>query len=250
MAHSLVEFENCDAGPLPVHTHHTPHACFVLDGAMMDHEWRKGEAPASAGDLLINPAGTRHAIEAGGDGLTCLVVEWPAAAGMKAFRRQRIASRLDHISAISNGLHTNNPARQILTQLEIASRLMLVANDFDDEAPVWVADARREISDNGREFSVASLAKTGGVHRATLTKTFRNAYGLSPEQYKMLLKLEHAASLMVAGVSLAEAAPEARFSDQAHLTRVWRRYLGTSPKRWLTGQATIVQDSQCAMLYE
>ena len=108
--------------------------------------------------------------------------------------------------------------------------------------PGWLSESRAVIRAAAADVSINKLARRAGVHRATLAQRFRHAYGMAPEHYKMLIKLECAAGLMAAGARPASAAPEAGFSDQAHLCRSWRRYLGGTPKRWLAAQATNVQD--------
>lgn len=53
--------------------------------------------------------------------------------------------------------------------------------------------------------------------------------GISLAKWVMLRKLHHAARALSSGCSLAEAAADAGFSDQAHLTRSMRQVFGVTP---------------------
>lgn len=242
MTRGLEFFVESLPGALPPHIHHNPHACFVIKGEMVDHEWSQGVIPASAGDFFVYPAGTGHTIEIGNAGLECIILEEHSLDDSFTFRRSRAVVLLKKIAVLSKGLMSRNPARQVITRCELSATLRLIARECYDETPTLITEARHEIKHDVNNISIKRLALRSGVHRATLTKNFRDAYGVSPEQIKMLYKLERAATLIAQGLSVAEAAIEAGFSDQPHLNRVWRHYLGSSPKRWIRAEATIVQE--------
>lgn len=140
-------------------------------------------------------------------------------------------------------LSTCNPARRAINRCEITAEIArAVASRRYVEPPEWLSEARAAIRVAAADVTISKLARRAGVHRATLAQRVGSAYGMPPERYRVLVRLEHAAELIAAVARPSRVALEAGFSDQAHLCRAWRRYLGGTPKRWLAAQATIVQD--------
>jgi len=78
---------------------------------------------------------------------------------------------------------------------------------------------------------VQSLADEIGWSRKQLARWFQAATGLHPRAYAGLARFERFANLLQAGPNtvLAEAAVEAGYADQAHLTREVARYAATTP---------------------
>ncbi|MFI8849866.1 AraC family transcriptional regulator [Streptomyces sp. 891-h] len=77
--------------------------------------------------------------------------------------------------------------------------------------------------------TVADLTAATGWNRATLIAAFRRAYGLPPHAYLMRLRANRARRLLLSGRQPSEVAAETGFSDQAHLTRICKRYFGVTP---------------------
>ncbi|MEU9176649.1 helix-turn-helix domain-containing protein [Streptomyces sp. NPDC048550] len=75
-------------------------------------------------------------------------------------------------------------------------------------------------------------AVLGHVHPTHLIRSFRKAYGLPPHAYLTGRRVARARRLLLAGMPPAAAAVAAGFYDQAHLTRHFGRYVGTSPARF------------------
>jgi AraC-like DNA-binding protein len=69
-----------------------------------------------------------------------------------------------------------------------------------------------------------------------LIRTFTRAYGLPPHLYLTGRRVELARRLLLAGEPPAQVATQAGFYDQAHLTRHFRRMVGTTPGRYASGR--------------
>ncbi len=78
----------------------------------------------------------------------------------------------------------------------------------------------------------ATLENITGLDRYALARHFRQLLGTSPHRYLVMRRLSRAKQLLLAGSSLAGAAVEAGFADQAHLTRHFRDAFGITPGRW------------------
>lgn len=57
-------------------------------------------------------------------------------------------------------------------------------------------------------------------------------FGLSPHEYLVQRRLDMARHLIVGGADLARAAADAGFSDQSHLTRLFKSAFGLPPGRF------------------
>ncbi|WP_207773996.1 AraC family ligand binding domain-containing protein [Rhizobium rhizogenes] len=82
----------------------------------------------------------------------------------------------------------------------------------------------------------ATLENITGLDRYALARHFTQLLGTSPHRYLVMRRLSRAKQLLLAGSSLAGAAVEAGFADQAHLTRHFRDAFGITPGRWLALQ--------------
>ncbi|WP_156688702.1 helix-turn-helix domain-containing protein [Mycobacterium sp. Marseille-P9652] len=96
--------------------------------------------------------------------------------------------------------------------------------------------------------SVGAVAGRVGLSARQLTTLFRREVGQSPKTVAMLMRFEHATARIADGVrrtgrvDLAAVAAAAGYSDQAHLTREFVRFAGTSPRRWLAEEFRNIQD--------
>jgi AraC-like DNA-binding protein len=77
--------------------------------------------------------------------------------------------------------------------------------------------------------TIAEAAQSLGVHPSHLVRAFSEAYGIPPHRYVTGRRVDEARHLIGQGTSIAQAAVEVGFHDQAHLTRHFRRILGTTP---------------------
>jgi AraC family transcriptional regulator len=104
-------------------------------------------------------------------------------------------------------------------------------------APPVVAAINRFVAAHLHErISIDELADVAGQTRSHFPRLFRRTLGVSPHQYVMRLRLRRAKMLIAQGCALAEAADEAGFSDQSHLTNWLRRIYGTTPGQLSPGR--------------
>ncbi|WP_190136446.1 AraC family transcriptional regulator [Streptomyces longispororuber] len=90
--------------------------------------------------------------------------------------------------------------------------------------------ARQVLHDRWTEpVTVADLCAAAGMPRASLIAAFRRTYGLPPHAYLLRLRANRARRLLLSGRRPAEVAAATGFADQAHLTRVCKRYFGVTP---------------------
>ena len=74
------------------------------------------------------------------------------------------------------------------------------------------------------------MAEQINVSPFHLIRLFKNATGLSPYEYLLSLRMEHAKQLLQKGYSVKQAAWKAGFYDTSHFNRLFRKVSGTNPK--------------------
>lgn len=85
--------------------------------------------------------------------------------------------------------------------------------------------------------SMDELEGLAGLDRWTLARQFRAAFGTSPTRFRTLRRLDHVRRLLKDGTPLAEAAIEAGFADQSHMSRQFKLAYGLTPARWAAALA-------------
>jgi AraC-like DNA-binding protein len=86
-----------------------------------------------------------------------------------------------------------------------------------------------------------------GLDRWTLARDFRAAFGTSPSRFRTMRQLDQVRRLVKSGVPLAEAALEAGFSDQSHMSRMFKRAFGLTPARWAAATADPMLEARSRM---
>jgi AraC-like DNA-binding protein len=85
--------------------------------------------------------------------------------------------------------------------------------------------------------SLDELAAAVGSGPFALLRAFRAAYGLPPHAYLTNLRVLRARTMLDSGLRPAEVAARTGFTDQAHLTRHFKRIVGVPPGAYLLGRA-------------
>ena len=80
---------------------------------------------------------------------------------------------------------------------------------------------------------IEDLAEMTHLSYGYFTTIFKMDFGKSPYQYIISRRLEMAKSLLrETRSSLCDVAMDCGLSDQAHLCNLFRRHLGTTPRKW------------------
>lgn len=84
----------------------------------------------------------------------------------------------------------------------------------------------------GENVSLDTLAQAAGIGPFHLCRVFRAETGLSPHAYQVQVRVRLAKALLAQGRPISQVAAEAGFTDQAHLTRHFKRTFGVTPGRY------------------
>ncbi len=76
---------------------------------------------------------------------------------------------------------------------------------------------------------LGELAKREQLSEYALIRAYKRAFFITPSQHLLSLRVGLARDLLAGGMSPADAAAQAGFSDQAHLTRAFKQRIGSTP---------------------
>jgi len=83
---------------------------------------------------------------------------------------------------------------------------------------------------------LAMLARLSSFH---FCRAFRDSFGESPHGYVTRRRIERAQGLMLTtNASLGQIAADCGFTDQPHLSNLFRRFVGESPGVWRRARST------------
>ncbi|WP_077964500.1 helix-turn-helix transcriptional regulator [Ensifer adhaerens] len=132
-------------------------------------------------------------------------------------------------------------------QQELAGRLVQFVRKRDADSDFEVEPLSRNtisaLHASGGRLRIAELADMHGLSERTVRRIFLRATGVSPKAFAAIIQFHRALRLLRDHhLSPADAAFEAGFADQSHMTRVFQRMGGFSPAR--LPEVTLVTISQ------
>ncbi len=84
-----------------------------------------------------------------------------------------------------------------------------------------------------KDFSLTEAAKRSYVSDVYFRKLFKNRFGMSPKQYVIHNRIQHATSLILSGYcNLQEVAEQCGYGDYKHFTTEFKRIMGVSPSQY------------------
>jgi AraC-like DNA-binding protein len=110
--------------------------------------------------------------------------------------------------------------------------------DLGEKLPPGVNPGiRRALVHIERHFTdsvyLEDLAVLAGLSVCRFVTVFRRQVGLTPHRFICHRRIRHAKALLREGVPMAQAASEAGFFDQSHLSRHFKSICGVTPGRYL-----------------
>lgn len=82
------------------------------------------------------------------------------------------------------------------------------------------------------KVSVGELAAIAGFSPYHFIRIFNKTVGMTPYAYASQLRVIRARNCLLAGDSISDAAVQSGFSDQAHMTRQFKKIFGVTPGRF------------------
>ena len=219
-----------------------PYLGVVVEGAM--EKSTAGGMSFPAGSAVTVPVGATHGARFGPDGARVVIVKARAAESLRFARLARMRGRALgwlawRLAGELRAVDADAPLAAEGLALELLAAAGRETAGYSDRAPRWLRDAeeilRSRVGECVRLGELAAELRVPPVHVA---RAFRAHHGLSVGEYGRRLRIEWSAAEIARGDrSLAEIAAEAGFADQSHFTRLFRRYVGTTPGRYRAFQS-------------
>lgn len=83
-----------------------------------------------------------------------------------------------------------------------------------------------------QNVSLSDLSQVARIDRFLLVRSFTQIVGIPPHAWHLQRRLDRSLTLLSMGEDIAEVAVATGFSDQAHLTRLFKRFTGITPGRF------------------
>jgi AraC-like DNA-binding protein len=206
---------------LPRHRHLRPYATVVLAGCFEESGYA-GRIRAVAGDVLIHPALDCHTNFRVTSSVTLIRLDWADLSGKGAFHRlgdvedlARVAQKDSHQAA-----------------LVLASTLEQTIPEPARRANDWPDLLAEDLTQN-TSLELGVWAEENGLAPETVSRGFKQAYGIAPALFKAELRARSAwIEVTRSSTSLSAIAARSGFADQAHMTRWIHRISGAPPTAW------------------
>ena len=136
------------------------------------------------------------------------------------------------------GLLLNGAATQFVEAPFLDAVLDWVGNGFQPQGAIdathdAVSRAATMLRESqGDAISIASVADEVGLRPFELSRRFKAYHRVTPEAYRVQVRLARATRSLAGGSSVVAAAHEAGFADTAHLSRTFRKQYGVTPSDW------------------
>ncbi|MGX5682173.1 AraC family transcriptional regulator [Schumannella luteola] len=230
-----------DSHAYPAHTHDTWTVLLIDEGAV-SYALERSEHIAAPRSLTLLPPHVPHDGRSAVKGASFrkrvlyLDEDWLPAASVAAAVSRPLVQDARAVAAVRS-IHAAlaSPGDALAAEGGIHSLADLLEQQWNSDAATRpdapLARRLRSMLDDRlvESFTIAEAARLLGGHPSHLVRSFSQAYGISPHRYVTGRRIDLARRLLLLGHAPARVAAEAGFHDQAHLTRHFRRVLGTTP---------------------
>jgi AraC-like DNA-binding protein len=239
----------------PRHTHDQLGIGIMVSGA--HRSWSAiGQVEAEAGDaIMVNPGEMHDGIPAGARPRAwrmlyfdpAMVARLASAEGVDglevvrpAVRDPVLATRFTQLFASVTASSSDPLAteeRLLVLLMHVLRRHGLRRPPPRGPSPAIKRTLLRLDADPASSVSLAELAESAGTSRFQLIRGFAREVGATPHAYLVQRRVRLARQLLVGGQSIVDAAMNAGFADQSHLTRAFLRQFGVTPGRYRAATA-------------
>jgi AraC-like DNA-binding protein len=234
----------------PPHTHES-WTVFIVDEGAIRYDLEARHRGAAGPHVTILPP---HVVHNGRAATTAGFRKRVLYLGTEVLHERLVGRAVDHpdiadpyllrtLSALHAALrdpHETLAGETILAgvRTQLRSHLSDLGRRDDGPDPSLASDLRDLL--DAHRFEPMTLAEAGRILHASpthLARCFSHAFGIAPHRYVTGRRIEAARRRLLAGEPIASVAVGVGFHDQAHLTRHFRRHVGTTPGRYASASS-------------
>ncbi len=139
--------------------------------------------------------------------------------------------------ALKNAMDTNNYERVEVLLRQFVNRLQFFSQENETEYTEEHLNDFDEINgyiENNLydKFSLDELSRIANINKYGFIKKFKASTGITPMNYILMKKVFSSKKLINPNSELTEIAYQYNFTDMAHFSRTFKRYVGISPKKY------------------
>jgi AraC-like DNA-binding protein len=196
------------------------------------HATLRVHAPAAFDAVTLDHGRIDDAVQAAGLG-GAFRFRSPAGRGHRVFDAVRAL-----VGAVASG---EAPLFTDVACHELASAIVAELGEVLPSAPDGSRGAADRRLERAREClhdvesppTVAAIADHAGLGKSQLCALFKHYYGVSMGRYGLNVRIARAKTMLLRGAAAKDVAAELGFTDQAHLSRHFRRHYGLAPGQWV-----------------
>lgn len=239
--------ENFFASPVALreHAHREAFITFVIEGGFRE-KYLTGSLTCRPGGVRFLPAGVLHSDEIETE-LRCLHVSSPPEVLDQLARQAVVPKRPAQISGVSttwlaNRLYAEFSREDTASSIAIEGLVLAILAEIaraeskqnGPSIPSWLRQATDIVESRFLErLSLAAIASEVGVHYVHLSRQFHKYNHCTIGELIRRRRVQYASHLLAhSQTPLAEIALICGFSDQSHLSFLFKRYMGVSPSKF------------------
>ena len=218
---------------------------FVIEGVFRE-KYATGSLICRPGGVRFLPAGVQHSTEMDAE-LRCLEVRSAPEILDQLARQSVVPKKPAEINGLSitwlaNRLHAEFSREDTASAIAIEGLVLAILAEIarvetkqvSQPVPSWLRQATKIVESRFLErLTLAAIASEVGVHYVHLSRQFHKYNQCTVGELIRRRRVQYASHLLAhSETPLAEIALICGFSDQSHLSFLFKRYMGVSPSKF------------------
>lgn len=224
------------------------HILAFISAGDISLKYRARNVNLSTGDAMIIPAGEIHSFSTREQGQAIILFHYIDTLEATLAHNNCVMPKIDNVLAMKKLLlpftqkFFDSPAstmkdssyKELLGELMQSICLFLrTENVLSDRTIQALLKTKAQIENNiFLPFCLTELSEQCEIDKWQLSRKFKMLFGVSLFQYIHATRVVKAKDLLSKNFSIANVAHECGYADQSHFTRVFKRFVGISPKTW------------------
>ncbi|MBX3390330.1 MAG: helix-turn-helix transcriptional regulator [Phycisphaeraceae bacterium] len=227
---------------LPTHCHEQAYLLVSLRGVAIERALHEDHV-CVRGCVVFNRAAESHRDHVSNAGAEALNIELPGPWLDRVATDLRTSpvlyrfagGALHAVGALQLAMSSTDPLAPFVVEEAVTTILdsLSCIQHLSSRRARWLNSVEQIVRERqGLPPSLETLADHAGVHPAHLCRQFRRTRGRTISEFAACVRADRALDrVLTTSTPLSEISAECGFSDQAHLTRMFRRFYNTTPGR-------------------